>query len=100
MTGCGPPSTTSGARSASLLDRLHSVMRIGFVAQPIDTLYPPVEGGSLAIWIYQVAKRCAGKGYDTSVFANHGPRFGTASTQSEGVHYVYTPTAMNSLMNR
>lgn len=75
-------------------------MRIGFIAQPIDTLYPPVEGGSLAIWIYQVAKRCAALGHDTYVFANHGHPFRTASTESEQVQYLYTPTALNSLLNR
>lgn len=75
-------------------------MRIGFVAQPFDNLRPPVEGGSLAIWIYQVALRCAARGHDVTVFANHGGRLRERSLTRDGVRYVLTPTAVNALGNR
>lgn len=75
-------------------------MRIAFAAQPFDLLNPPVQGGSLAIWIHQVARVCANRGHDTVVFANHGPVFGSGSVRSEGVDYVYTPTGANRLLNK
>jgi len=75
-------------------------MRIGFVAQPFDRLDPPVQGGSLAIWIYQIARVCAQRGHDTTVFANHGSAFSAGGAQSENVRYIYTPTGFNRLQNR
>ncbi len=50
-------------------------MKVAFVSQPFEDVVPPVEGGSLAIWIYQVARRLvphcdiviyAKKGHDQS----------------------------------
>jgi glycosyltransferase involved in cell wall biosynthesis len=82
------------------VDRAPGRLRIGFVAQPIDVLHPPVEGGSLAIWLYQVAKRCAQRGHETFVFANHGSTLRSTSVTSDGVRYIYTPTGPNSLLNR
>lgn len=32
-------------------------MKVAFVSQPWENFIPPVQGGSLAIWIYQIAKR-------------------------------------------
>src|SRR5512134_640108 len=75
-------------------------MRIGFVAQPFDRLDPPVQGGSLAIWIYQVAKRCAERGHVTIAFANHGKLFASGSVRSEGVEYIHTSTGLNRFLNR
>jgi glycosyltransferase involved in cell wall biosynthesis len=75
-------------------------MRIAFVGQPFDRLDPPVQGGSLAIWIYQVARRCPPRGHETFVFANHGQATRTSETSYEDVHYRFTPTAFNSLMNK
>ncbi len=75
-------------------------MRIGFVAQPFDRLDPPVQGGSLAIWIYQVARRCAERGHATFAFANQGRAFASGTVRSEEVTYIYTPTGLNRLLNR
>jgi spore coat protein SA len=75
-------------------------VRIGFVAQPFDRLCPPVQGGSLAIWIYQVATRCTRRGHQAFVFANHGGALNPRSVRSEEVDYVYTPTGLNRLTNR
>jgi glycosyltransferase involved in cell wall biosynthesis len=61
---------------------------------------PPVKGGSLAIWIYQVAKRCALRGHETYVVANHGSGARASRTHYENVEYIFTPTGMNSLANR
>lgn len=74
-------------------------MRIAFMAQPVDSMYPPVLGGSLAIWIYQVARICARRGHHTIAFANHGSFFRSAAVRSEDVDYVYTPTILNLLGN-
>lgn len=75
-------------------------MRIGFLAQPFDRLDPPVQGGSLAIWIYRIARVCAQRGHDSIVFANHGSAFRAGVAQSENVRYIYTPTVLNRLQNR
>jgi glycosyltransferase involved in cell wall biosynthesis len=75
-------------------------IRIAFVAQPTDLLCPPVQGGSLAIWIYQVARICARRGHDTVVFANHGSLIRSGFTRSENVNYIYTPTGLNRLLNK
>jgi hypothetical protein len=75
-------------------------MRIAFIAQPFDRLDPPVKGGSLAIWIYQVARRCASQGHTVFVIANHGGRFAPTRVEHEGVTYLFTATAANSIVNR
>jgi len=75
-------------------------MRIAFVAQPFDRMDPPVQGGSLAIWIYQVAQRCPPRGHETFVFANHGQAMSPSQTRYENVDYVHTATAINSLTNK
>jgi glycosyltransferase involved in cell wall biosynthesis len=75
-------------------------MRIAFIAQPFDRMDPPVRGGSLAIWIYQVAQRCAARGHETFVIANHGGVLSTRRTTYENVKYVFTPTGFNGLLNR
>jgi glycosyltransferase involved in cell wall biosynthesis len=75
-------------------------VRIAFIAQPFDSLLPPVEGGSLAIWIYQVARLCALRGHEPVVFANHGRLVSQESTRDSGVEYVFTPTGLNRLANK
>jgi glycosyltransferase involved in cell wall biosynthesis len=47
-------------------------MKIAFVNQPWDNVIPPVQGGSLAIWTYQVARRCT-PFCDIIVYARRGP---------------------------
>ena len=75
-------------------------MRIAFIAQPTDSLQPPVQGGSLALWIYHVARICARQGHTTFVLANHGGRFSDQVASHEGVQYVFTPTGVNQVLNR
>ena len=47
-------------------------MRIAFVAQPIDRVNPPVQEGSLAIWVYQVARLLARRGHELAIVSNQG----------------------------
>jgi glycosyltransferase involved in cell wall biosynthesis len=61
---------------------------------------PPVQGGSLAIWIYQVARRCARRGHETFILANHGSPLHQGGTHHEGVAYIYTATGVNSAVNK
>jgi glycosyltransferase involved in cell wall biosynthesis len=75
-------------------------MRVAFIAQPFDSLRPPVEGGSLAIWIYQVARICALRGHEPVVFANHGQLISAESISRDGVQYVFTPTGLNRVASR
>jgi glycosyltransferase involved in cell wall biosynthesis len=47
-----------------------------------------------------VAKEYARRGHEVFVFANHGSRFSGTSVTSDGVEYIHTATALNSLVNR
>ena len=35
-------------------------MKVAFISQPFEPVVPPVQGGSIAIWTYQVATRLSG----------------------------------------
>lgn len=75
-------------------------MRIAFVAQPLDRMYPPVRDGSLAMWIYYMAGLCAQRGHQAVVFGRHGSTFSAKSATSDGVHYIFTPTGLDRLLNK
>ena len=78
----------------------HRPMRIAFVAQPFDSMSPPVEGGSLAMWISKMASMCSGRGNKTFIFANHGGILRAMHAKSEGVDCIFTPTGLNRVMNK
>jgi glycosyltransferase involved in cell wall biosynthesis len=76
-------------------------MRIAFVAQPFDSMYPPiVRGGSLALWIHYMARRCAKRGHEAIVFANGGGLVSAKSVKSDNVEYIFVPTGLNRLLNK
>jgi glycosyltransferase involved in cell wall biosynthesis len=75
-------------------------MRIAFVAQPFDVMTPPVQGGSLAIWIYQIARVCARRGAGVVAFGNHGGLLRAGRASEDGMNYVFTPTGVNRFLNR
>ena len=75
-------------------------MHIAFVAQPFDSMRPPVRGGSLSLWIYYMARLCAERGHAVTVFGNHGDTFRAVSTQHDGVNFVFTPTGIDRAINR
>jgi spore coat protein SA len=76
-------------------------MRIAFVAQPLDVMYPPVvRAGSLALWIYYMARECAKREHESIVFGNNGGLFSAKSVEDDNVKYVFTPTGPNRLLNK
>jgi glycosyltransferase involved in cell wall biosynthesis len=75
-------------------------MRIGLIAQPVDRIDPPVQGGSLAIWIDQVARRLSAHGHETFVLSNYGDRFKARVVHFDDVTYVSLPTIMDRAVNR
>lgn len=75
-------------------------MRIAFVAQPFDQMSPPVEGGSLAMWISKMAGNCAKRGHQISIFGNHGGFWRGNRTFEDGVEHVYTSTGLNRMLNK
>ena len=75
-------------------------MHLAFVAQPFDSMVPPVRGGSLSLWIYYMARLCASRGHTVTVFGNHGTAWGARSTRHDGVDYIFTPTGVDRLINR
>jgi glycosyltransferase involved in cell wall biosynthesis len=75
-------------------------MRIAFVAQPFDVMHPPVRGGSLALWIYYMARLCAKRGHEAIVFGNNGGNFSVRTVNSDDVEYIFTPTGFDRLLNK
>jgi glycosyltransferase involved in cell wall biosynthesis len=61
---------------------------------------PPVEDGSLAMWISQAARICCRRGHKTYIFGNYGGILGAKLTNDEGVELIYTPTGWNRVVNR
>ena len=77
-------------------------MNIAFVAQPFDAMYPAVaRGGSLALWIYYMARACAKRGHRVFIFANHGGgRLFPKSVKSEDVEFIFTPTGLDRVLSK
>src|SRR5687768_3182307 len=75
-------------------------MHIGFVAQPFDSMHPPVRGGSLSLWIYYMARLWAERGHAVTVFGNSGTVLRSSTTRHDGVDFVFTPTGIDRLINR
>ncbi|MEZ5276852.1 MAG: glycosyltransferase family 4 protein [Opitutaceae bacterium] len=75
-------------------------MKIAFVSQPFDNMTPPVRGGSLSMWIYYMARICARRGHEVTVFGNHGSRLHSKKCRHDGVEYVFTRTLVDSGVNR
>lgn len=75
-------------------------MRIAFIAQPFDNMQPPVQAGSLALWIYYMAGRCRERGHETVIFGNHGHTFRSTLATEKGIDYIFTPTGLDRLFNR
>jgi glycosyltransferase involved in cell wall biosynthesis len=47
-------------------------MKVAFVSQPFEPVVPPVQGGSLAIWTYQVTSRLTSS-CEFTIYARRGP---------------------------
>jgi glycosyltransferase involved in cell wall biosynthesis len=75
-------------------------MRVAFIAQPFDRMQPPVRAGSLALWIYYMARLCAQRGHEVFVFGNHGRLFSSQSVTEDGVRYIFTPSFTDRLLNK
>ena len=60
-------------------------MKIALVHQPIGTISPSALGGSIDIWIYEVARRLA-RSCDVMVYAKKG-RYQKEVEYDKGVHY-------------
>lgn len=69
-------------------------MRIAFVSQPWNTLRPPAQAGSLAIWTYQVARRLAARA-EVIVYSAVGKRGEAEEQMSEGVRYRWVPVGFD-----
>jgi glycosyltransferase involved in cell wall biosynthesis len=74
-------------------------MRIAFVAQPFERMQPPVQSGSLALWIYYMARICSKRGHEVCVFGNNGGMLLARTIAEEGVRYVFPATAVDRAIN-
>ena len=60
-------------------------MKIAFVSQPWNSVVPPVQSGSVAIWTYEVARRL-GESHDVTIYARRRGRQ-CKDEFAEGVRY-------------
>ncbi|MCB0209170.1 MAG: glycosyltransferase family 4 protein [Anaerolineae bacterium] len=67
-------------------------MRIAFISQPWDDIIPPVQGGSLGIWTYQVARRCTDWA-DIVVYSRQAPSQAAVQVH-EQIEYRRVPTTI------
>lgn len=74
-------------------------MKIAFVSQPWNSLRPPVRGGSIAIWTYQVARRLAGRHQVTIYSARRGRDEPPVIVEDE-IRYRLLSTSGDRLMAR
>lgn len=68
-------------------------MRVAFINQPWNAADPPVESGSVAIWVYEVARRLA-RSCQVTVYANRC-RAEKRAECSGGVYYRYISTSLD-----
>lgn len=71
-------------------------MRIAFVSQPWNTLRPPVVGGSIALWTYEVARRLANQA-EVWVFSPANRVRPPGSEPHQGVRYRWVNPGTDSL---
>lgn len=76
------------------------MMKIAFISQAVGKVVPPVESGSIGIWIYQVAYRLAAMNHEVMVYAPEGPAFKTADIVDKNVVYRYVPSFVNRVFNK
>lgn len=75
-------------------------MKIAFVNQPFDSMWPPVRVGSLPLWTFHTAKNCSDRGHQIAIFGNHGKLHREVTIAHDGIHYFFTPTFIDSVVNR
>lgn len=73
-----------------------SPLTIALVAQPGDSVWPPAQGSSLGIWVYEIARRLAAE-HRVVVYASPQPG---ASPPPPGVEYVPTRSYPDRLVQR
>ncbi|MFB3903899.1 MAG: glycosyltransferase family 4 protein [Acidobacteriota bacterium] len=73
-------------------------MRIAFINQPWNTVVPPVEAGSIAIWTYEVARRLA-RDHEVILYSKREP--GQPGRQSrDGIEFRRFPVGFDRWVER
>lgn len=62
-------------------------MKIAFVNQPFDSMWPPVRVGSIPLWTFHAAKNCSDRGHQIAIFGNHGKLHREVTMTHDGIHY-------------
>ena len=65
-------------------------MKVSYISQPWNDAEPPVESGSIAIWIYQVTRRLK-KSCNVNIYAKRA-RSKKKETYDDGIRYRYIST--------
>jgi spore coat protein SA len=73
-------------------------MKIAFISQPFDYVKPPIQSGSINIWINKIIKAFPSNGDDQ--FIIYSPQFPglTEVERYEGVEYRRIPVSLDSLL--
>ena len=74
------------------------MLKVAFVHQPLGTLSVPVQEGSIAIWVYEVA-RCLARSNEVVVYARRAPGQKEGETR-EGVIYRRISTDLDDRLLR
>jgi len=73
-------------------------MRIAFVAQPWDEVYPPLGGhSSISIIVYQIARRLARSGHEVIIYGKRGHAQPPVERDGDGILYHRVSTKLESL---
>lgn len=73
-------------------------MKVAFVSQPFEPVVPPVQGGSIAIWTYQVATRLSGS-CDFVVYSRQENGQQPVERQ-DGIEYRRVPVGLDEKMGK
>jgi glycosyltransferase involved in cell wall biosynthesis len=74
-------------------------MRIAFVAQPWDEVYPPLGGhSSISIIVYQIARRMARSGHEVIIYGKRGHAQPAVERDDEGILYRRIPVELEDLL--
>jgi glycosyltransferase involved in cell wall biosynthesis len=74
-------------------------MRIAFVAQPGDEVFPPIGGhSSIAIIVYQIARRLARSGHEVIVYGKRGHAQPAVERDDDGILYQRVSTKLENLL--
>ena len=82
-------------------ERTRAKMKIAFITQPLDEVYPTIGGySSISIVSYQLALRLARAGHEVIIYAKRGHEQPTEEVDENGILYQRVPTKIEEILHR